>query len=145
MSANMTNGPTPEEARALLAQAAQSEATTKAGSSWPQVAGLLSLGASSSLALPAIAYAPSDLLMLPMILMIFWITVSFVFIVVFSRSVKRGFGKRWIATVATWGVLWVLGIVGTSTWFAGDTWFLAAICAALTAVAVIGAWIEARR
>ena len=145
MSINAGHSPTPEEARALLAQASQSESTTKAGASWPQIAGLLSLGAASSLALPAVVYVPGDLLALPMALMMLWIAASFVFMAAFSRSAKRGFGKRWVITIITWGILWVVGIVGTSTWFVNQTWFLVAACAALTAVTMAGAWIEAKR
>lgn len=136
---------TPEQAQALLSQAAQAESTTRSGASWPQIAGLLSLGAASSLELPAFVYVPSELLALPMSLMMLWIAASLVFTIVFSRSVKRGFGKRWISTIITWGVLWVAGIIGTSTWFAGETWFLVSMCALLTAVTMVGAWIEARQ
>lgn len=145
MSGTAGGNPTPDEARALLAQAMQSESTTKAGSSWPQIAGLLSLGAASSLALPAIVYVPSDLIALPMTLMMVWIAASFAFMTAFNRSVKRGFGKRWVLTIIAWGILWVGSIFGTSTWFVDQTWFLVAACAALTAVTLLGAWIEARR
>lgn len=145
MSESTKPGPTPEEARALLARAAQSESTTRAASSWPQIAGLLSLGAASSLALPAIVYTPGEVRALPMVLMVLWIAASFVFMTAFNRSVKRGFGARWVTTVGVWAVLWVAAIVGTSTWFVDQTWFLAVACAALTAVTMIGAWIEARR
>lgn len=139
----MSSSPTPEQARALLAQASQAEATTRSGASWPQIAGLLGLGASSSLALPALAYVPSDLVALPVILMMLWVVASLVFMMVFGRSVKHGFGKRWVITIVTWGVLWGVGVFGTSTWFVGETWFLVASCALLSVVTLIGAWIEA--
>lgn len=145
MSGGTDGGLTPEQAQALLAQASQAESTTKTGAGWPQIAGLLSLGAASSLALPAIAYVPSELIALPMVFMMLWIAASFVFMFTFSRSVKRGFGRRWIATIIAWGVLWVAGVVGTSTLFAGQVWFLAVACALLTAVTMTGAWVEARR
>lgn len=138
-------GPTPEEARALLARASQSDSTTRAGASWPQISGLLSLGAASSLALPAIAYSPSELIALPIALLTLWIAMSFVFMTAFTRAVKRGFGRRWVTTVILWGVLWTVSVLGTSTWFAGQTWFLIVACASLTIVTLVGAWIEARR
>lgn len=145
MSPETSRIPTPEEARALLAQASRSESVTKAGSSWPQVAGILSLGATSSLALPAIAYAPAGSLALPIGLMTFWMAASFVFMVAFTRSVKRGFGRRWVLTIVIWGILWVVGILGASTWFAGQTWFLVVACSALTVVTMSSAWIEAKK
>ncbi len=145
MSETTDGSPTPEEAQALLAQVAQLESITKTGSSWPQIAGLLTLGATSSLALPAIAFASDGLLALPMIFMTLWIAASFVFMTVFSTSVKRGFGRRWFVTVGIWAVIWVIGILGVSTWFVDQAWFLAGACAALTAITMIGAWIEARR
>ncbi|MGY5766301.1 hypothetical protein ACXET9_14000 [Brachybacterium sp. DNPG3] len=145
MTGTAGHGPTPEEAQALLARAAQAESTTRTGASWPQIAGLLGLGAASSLALPAIAFAPTEMLALPLTLMILWITASIVFMTVFSRSVKRGFGKRWITAIVAWGILWTIGIVGTTTVFAGQIWFLAIMSGLLTALTLVGAWIEAAR
>ncbi|WP_422117094.1 hypothetical protein [Brachybacterium sp. UNK5269] len=141
----MSNDPTPDEAQALLAQASQSASTTKAGSSWPQIAGLLTLGAASSLALPAIAFAPSRSIALPVVLVMVWIAAAVMFMMAFNRSVKRGFSKRWLLTIATWGVCWVAGMLGASIWFVGQMWFLAVACAALTLVTMLGAWVEATR
>ena len=141
----MSESPTPQQARTLLAQASQSASSTKAGASWPQIAGLLSLGAASSLALPAIAFAPGGSIALPILLMTAWIVASVVFTVVFNRSVKRGFSGRWLTTIGAWGVLWVLSILGALVWFAGQTWFLVAASASLMLVTILGAWIEATR
>lgn len=136
---------TPDEARALLDQAERTASTTRAGASWPHIAGLLGMGAASSLALPALAFVPTELTWLPLVLLFTWIGALFAFAGIFGRSVKRGFGRRWTATIAAWGVLWAIGIFGTSWWFAGQTWFLVAASSALTIVTLAGAWAEARR
>lgn len=34
---------------------------------------------------------------------------SAVFLVLFMRRAKRGFGLRWTVSIGTWGVLWALG------------------------------------
>lgn len=137
---------TPDEARALLDQAERTASTTRAGASWPHIAGLLGMGAASSLALPALAFVPSkELIWLPLLLLFAWIGALFAFAGVFGRSVKRGFGRRWSITIATWGVLWGVSVFGVSWWFAGQTWFLVVASAALTVVTLAGAWAEARR
>lgn len=136
---------TPEQARTLLARAEHTASTTRAGASWPQTAALLVLGAASSLTLPALAYVPSPLLWLPLVLMFTWMGALFAFVAIFSRSVKQGFGRRWTIAIFVWGALWVLAILGVTTWFVGHTWFLVLACAALTVVTLVAAWIEARR
>jgi hypothetical protein len=141
----MSGQPTPEEARGLLEQAERTASTTRAGSSWPQIAGLFGLGGASSLALPALAYVPDDLVLLPLILLFAWIGALFAFVAIFSRAVKRGFGRRWTATIVAWGILWVAGVFGIYWWFPGQVWFLAAISGAITVVTLVGAWLEARR
>lgn len=141
----MSTTPTPEEARALLDQAARTTSSSKVGASWPHIAGLLGMGAASSLALPALVYIPQELRLLPLFLLFAWIATLFVFSRVFGCSLKEGFGRRWVTTILIWGVFWVVGIFGTSWWFQGQAWFLIAASVALTLVAWIGAWVEARR
>ena len=141
----MSDQVTPDEARALLDQASRAASTARAGASWPQIAGLLGMGAASSLALPALAYVPDELVWLPMILLFTWIGALFAFAGIFGRSVKHGFGRRWRATIFSWGAVWIVGVLGVSWWFAGQTWFLLLASAALTVVTIVGAWAEARR
>ncbi|MFT3889289.1 MAG: hypothetical protein QM713_14150 [Arachnia sp.] len=141
----MTDQPTPDEARALLEQASRTSSTTRVGASWPHIAGLLGMGAASSLALPALAFAPDDMRALPLILMFAWIAALFVFAGVFGRSLKQGFGRRWTLTIVVWGVLWVVGIFGMYFWFVDQDWFLITISVLLSAVTLGGAWAEARR
>lgn len=139
------SGPTPEEARGLLEQAERTASTTRAGASWPQVAGLLGLGGASSLALVALAHVPEELVALPLVLFFAWMGALFVFVAFFSRAVKRGFGRRWVGTLAAWGVLWVAGVFGIYWWFPGQLWFLAVISGLLILVTLLGAWLEARQ
>lgn len=141
----MSSGPSPEQARALLDQAAHAAATTRAGASWPQVAGLLGLGGASSLAVPAFAFMPEDLVALPLVLVFVWIGAVLVFSAVFSRSLKQGFGKRWVTSIVLWGVVWVFSILGVYWWFPGQVWFVALASALLSVVTLGAAWIEARR
>lgn len=141
----MSAQPSPDEARALLDQAARSASTARAGAGWPQIAGLMGMGGASSLALPALAFAPEGLVGLPMTLLFIWIGALFAFGAVFSRSVKRGFGRRWTTTIVLWGICWVAGVVGVSWVFEGQMWFLVLASSAITVVTLVGAWIEARR
>lgn len=140
-----TQHPTPDEARELLAQASRTASTTRAGASWPHIAGLLGMGAASSLAVPALAYVPEQLVWIPMTLLFVWIGALFVFAGSFGRSLKEGFGRRWTTTVVAWGILWVASTVGIYWVFPGQTWFLVAASASLTLVTLGGAWIEARK
>ena len=137
--------PSPEEARRLLEQAERSSATASAGASWPHIAGLLGLGGASSLALPALAYVPEEFVAIPLLLLFVWIGAIFAFSGVFSRSIKTGFGRRWVTTMTLWGVLWVVGVVGVSWIFPHQAWFVAVSAGALSVVTLGGAWLEARR
>ncbi len=141
----MTGPLDPDQARALLRQADGAAATARAGASWPHIAGLMGLGAASSLALVALAYVPPTLLWLPLTLLFAWVGALFVFAGRFGRAVKRGFGRRWTLTLIIWGALWIVTVFGTSWWFADQTWFLIASALALTVTAWVGAWAEASR
>ncbi|QIK71770.1 hypothetical protein G7070_05145 [Propioniciclava coleopterorum] len=135
----------PQRARELLEQADSAGATARAGASWPHIAGLLGMGAASSLALVALAYVPPVMIWLPMALLFAWIGALLAFGGVFGRSIKRGFGHRWRVTMLVWGIVWVAGVVGTSWLFAGQAWFVVVASVALTAVTLVGAWVEASR
>ena len=139
------SGPTPEEARELLEQAARTASTTRAGASWPQLAGLLGLGGASALTLVALAYVPDELVALPLLLFFGWTGAVFGFVGYFARAVKRGFGRRWISTMAGWAVLWVVGVCGIYWWFPGQVWFVAVVSGLLMLVSLLGAWLEARQ
>ena len=141
----MTDPLDPQRAQELLNQADQQDATARAGASWPHIAGLLGMGAASSLALVALAYVPPSLTWLPMALLFIWLGALLAFGGVFGHAVKRGFGTRWRLTMLLWGLAWVVGIVGTSWLFAGQVWFVVVASAALTVIALVGAWIEASR
>lgn len=141
----MNATPTPDEARALLEQAAHTTSASRKGASWAHIAGLLGLGAASSLALPALAYVPRELRLLPLLLLFAWVGALFAFAAVFGSSVKQGFGRRWTATILIWGIVWAVGVVGTSWLFEGQVWFLVLASVALTVVTLVGAWVEARR
>lgn len=71
----MTGKIDPQLAHELLARADGGGATARAGASWPHVAGLLGMGASSSLAIVAFAYVPTPLIWLPMGLLFVWFVV----------------------------------------------------------------------
>ncbi len=135
----------PRLARELLEQADSAGATARAGASWPHIAGLLGMGAASSLALVALAYVPPALTWLPMMLLFVWIGALLAFGGVFGRSIKHGFGRRWRTTMLAWGVVWALGVVGVTWLFAGQLWFLVVASVALTVVTLVGAWVEASR
>lgn len=135
----------PQEAQELLDHAGRLGAATRSGASWPYIAGLLGMGGASSMGLLALAWAPQGLTWLPMLVLFAWIGALFAIAAVFGRASKRGFGRRWTLTILIWGAVWVVGVFGTSWWFAGQLWFLAGASVALTATTLTGAWIEARR
>lgn len=135
----------PEQAAELLRRADRHDATARAGASWPHIAGLLGMGAASSVALVALAYTPLTLIWLPMGLLFVWLVALLAFGGVFGHAVKHGFGKRWSFTILLWGIAWILGIFGTSWLFVGQLWFLVLACVALTTITLVGAWIEASR
>lgn len=142
----MNTQPTPDEARELLERAARAESVTRSGASWPHIASLFGIGASSSLALLAFAKWPDDNTVLyPIAILMVWVIASILLPMVFGRSTKRGFQKRWLITNLVWGVVWAVGIFGTLIWFPGQLWFALLGSLALTVVALAGAWIEARR
>lgn len=141
----MNTQPTPEEARELLDKAERAASVSRGGASWPQIAALFGLGGASSLALPAIANAPDGQATLPIVFTVVWISATSLFAVTFGRSVKRGFGQRWGAYIGVWAVAWVVAILGISSWFEGQAWFVWLMSLALTAITLTGAWIEACR
>lgn len=143
----MTN-PTPDEARNLLHQADQLGAAARSGASWPQIALLLGLGGVSSMAMiamPLVAQINERLVAIPMLAMLVWIGIFTTVMVVFNRATKAGFGRRWRRAMLSWGLTWVVCIIGSTVWWKGEIWFSLVAAAALTLVTIIPAWNEARR
>lgn len=132
-------------ASGLLRQADQAAAAAKRAASWPAIATLLLIGASSSFALVLFAYVPEGLAWLPLTLLMAWFAVGLLICLPQLKSVKQGFGRRWLVTMAIWGVTWCLAIVGSSTIFVGQLWFLLVASFALAAVTVGGALAEIRK
>lgn len=141
----MTGSLDPEQARELLARAEGAESVARAGASWPAVVSLMSLGPASSLALVGLWLAPSSLTWLPMVFMLVWIGLGLAFGRAFPGPVKRGFGGRWLTTMAIWGALWVAAIVLASLPLGDNVVFVTFAAAALSLVCAGGAWLEASR
>ncbi len=87
----MTGPLDPQQAQELLNRAHRQDATARAGASWPHIAGLLGMGAASSLALVALAYVPPSLIWLPMALLFVWLGALLAFGGVFGH----GRGAPW--------------------------------------------------
>lgn len=137
----------PEEARALLAQAQQrGDATRSAASSAPS-AFLLALGAMSSMfavAMHLLTLTDEHLVWLVMAVFLPWLAILIIAMVTSVRYVKTGFGRRWTLSMSAWGIVWVGVVLGMSLLWKGELWFTLTAVIALTAVTVWGAWREAR-
>ncbi|GAA1345872.1 hypothetical protein [Arthrobacter roseus] len=137
-----------ENARGMLQQADQLGASARTGAGWPQITMLLGIGAISSLSLISFGLAAriSDAAVtVPLIAMMIWLGIFMATGLFFGRSVKKGFGPRWITYIAIWGVLWVLSVSLGGFVFQDQMWFYV-LCAALIAVVTTAcSWYEARR
>ncbi|WP_372696841.1 hypothetical protein [Arthrobacter sp. JSM 101049] len=140
--------PSPQAAHDLLQEASRLESASRAGAGWPHITMLLGLGAITSLSMLSfwfVARYDESLVALPMIAMLVWLGIFMAFMFAFGRSTKRGFGRRWMTFMMIWAGLWVVGIVLSSTLFAGELWFTLLIATAITVNSVTGAWLEARK
>lgn len=140
--------PSPHEARNMLAQAGQLEASVHSTASWAHVTMLLGLGAISALSLVAFGLVgkfDESFVFYPMLSMFVWLGIFMVTMFLFGKSTKVGFSTRWRAYMALWGVLWVAGVLGTTTLFAGQMWFAVLAAALITVATTACAWSEARR
>lgn len=138
-----------DEARALLERAQQVGSATTAGASWPQIATLMVIGASSSMAMVGLGLAAEGAGRLAaisvMVVFLVWLGIALAMAFVFGRSTKRGFAKRWGVAMGLWAVLWVTGVSLGSTVFAGSLVWHVAVAGVITLVTVAIAWLEARR
>lgn len=139
--------PSAQAARELLNEASRLESAARSGAGWPHIAMLLGLGAITSLSMLAFWFVgrfDESLVALPLVAMLIWLGIFMVFMMVFGRSTKRGFGRRWMTFMMIWAGLWVIGILLASTLLTGQFWFAIVIATAITINSVIGAWLEAR-
>ncbi|MGP5724912.1 hypothetical protein ACTXOR_03890 [Arthrobacter rhombi] len=140
--------PTAEAARGLLDEASRLESASRAGASWPHITMLLGLGAISSLTMISFWFVgrfDESAVALPLIALLIWLGILLAFMMVFGRSTKRGFARRWVTFMAIWGGLWAFGVILTTTVFSGEPWFTILMATALTLNSVIGAWWEASK
>lgn len=145
----MTPGsPDAAQAQALLDQAGQVGSSVRSGASWPAISFLLGLGALSSMGILTFTYArlvadasPT----LPAILMGVWLLILFGTVLFFTRTSKRGFGRRWGIYMGLWGALWMAGMLLSGFVFPGELWFAGVVAASLTVSTTSCAWYEATR
>jgi len=136
--------PTPEEARIMLDRVGQLGAGATAGASWPHIATLLTLGAATSMGTLAMGLTTGAGYVIATIAMCVWVLASIIFMVVFGRSTRLGFKKRWPAYMVAWGVAYVIAILLVSG-SNGQNIVGAVVGAVLIAVVTVaGAVIEAR-
>lgn len=140
--------PTAEDAQGLLQEASRLETASRAGASWPHITMLLGLGAISSLTMISFWFVgrfDESMVTLPLIAVLVWLGILMAFMLVFGRSTKRGFARRWVIFMSIWGGLWALGVILTNTVFTGELWFTIVIATALTLNSTVGAWLEATK
>ncbi|MDN5905928.1 MAG: hypothetical protein ACTHZK_11550 [Arthrobacter sp.] len=139
--------PTADDARGFLREANRLESASRAGASWPHITMQLGLGAITSLTLISfwlVGRFDESLVAVPLIALLIWLGILMVFMLVFGRSTKRGFSRRWKTFMAIWTGLWIVGVLLTTTVFSGELWFTLVITTAITVNSVVGAWWEAR-
>ena len=95
----------PEDAAALLRQAERSTRDAQGNAGWPSAVFLVGIGSVSSCVVAAMPWVHDHtaqrLLWGGMFL---WLVILSVFLVLFMRRAKRGFGLRWTVSIGTWGV-----------------------------------------
>ncbi|PQZ91124.1 hypothetical protein CQ018_14265 [Arthrobacter sp. MYb227] len=147
---NPAEGPgiSAQSARDMLQEAGRLGAASRAGASWPHITMLLGLSAISSLSLISfwlVGRFDQSLISIPLIAMLIWLGIFMVVMMVFGRSTKQGFSKRWIRFMAIWAALWIVG-VGLGTTIAIDTlWFTLLVSGAITLNALVATWLEAQK
>ncbi|MGJ3509944.1 hypothetical protein [Enemella sp. A6] len=138
-----------ERARAMLDRADQVAAATSAGASWPQIATMMVIGASSAMALVGLGlatdHAGRTAAIAVMAVFLTWLAIALGMAGVFGRTTKRGFSRRWNMVLVLWAVVWVAGVVLGSTVFAGNLIWHFAVAAVITILTASGAIAEARR
>lgn len=136
------------QAQALLMRAERLGASTRSRAIVAPSLFLLALGCLCSMSLVALhlaSLADERLIWLPLAVSMLWMVVLLIAFGVFQRSTRAGFAARWIQVMTTWGVLWLLIILGMTMLWRGELWFTLAGIGAITLVTTWGAWREARQ
>ncbi|MET0977988.1 MAG: hypothetical protein ABWX63_04155 [Paeniglutamicibacter terrestris] len=140
--------PSAQAAAAMLQEAGRLGAAARTGASWPHICMLLGLGAISSLSLISfwlVGRFDQSLIVVPLLAMLAWLGIFMAMMLVFGRSTKRGFSKRWLSFMSIWAILWVIGVALGTTVAVNQLWFTLCIAGAITINSVIGAWLEAQK
>jgi hypothetical protein len=140
--------PDADQAQALLDQADQVGTSVRSGAGWPAISFLLGLGAVSSMGMIAFTYArlaPGTSVTLPAVFMGVWLIILMATVFLFTRTSKRGFGRRWGVYMGLWGALWFAAMLLSGFTFQGELWFAGLMAALLTISTTSCAWYEARR
>ncbi|WP_029089607.1 hypothetical protein [Brevibacterium album] len=138
--------PTPEQAQALLAQAAEAARTLPA----PVPAALIgygvlcTVGSFATLATHLAPHMTAPPAALPPFLTILlfsfaWILAAVLAMLVFRERWRRGLGRRWLMYMAVWAALWVLGM------FLGATALGLVLAPAFIVVFMIAVTTEAKK
>lgn len=136
--------PTADEARTLLNQADGLGRQAVAGASWPAVAFLLGLGAMSSIGALGLGVTSGAAYFAVMFAMLVWLGVLMTFLLVFRRSTKHGFGRRWNVYIAVWAAAYVVAM-GVNAGAEGTRLLWSCLTAGLLLVVTsVCAWYEAR-
>ena len=107
------NIPTPSEAGALLSKADLTARSTRAGASAPPACWLTGMAGASLLYFTGVGVAGTDEtegLLVSGVFLVVVLALSFSLLSGLRVS-KVGFGRRWVASVVSWGVLFALGLV----------------------------------
>jgi hypothetical protein len=135
--------PTPEEARRLLDAADSTGRTATAAASWPGVAVLLSLGSTLSLGTLGMGLTAGTNYLVAMIGLLVWIGVVVGFQLVFLRSHKIGFGRRWAVYTTALFAVYLAAMIMVPQSQGDDVLLTCLFAGALAAVAVAAATYEA--
>jgi hypothetical protein len=137
--------PTPDEARRLLHDADTTGRNATAAASWPGIAVLLALGATLSLGTLGMGLTAGTNYLVAMIGLLVWIAVVIGFQLVFLRSHKIGFGRRWLVYTIALFAVYLAAMVVVAGSQGEDVLVTCLFSAALAVVAVGAATYEARQ
>jgi len=102
------------------------------------------MGAATSMGTLAMSLTTGPQFVIATIAMSIWVLISIVFMIVFGRSTRLGFKKRWPAYIVAWAIAYGIAVV-LATGSDGQNLIGGVVGASLIAIVTItGAVIEAR-
>lgn len=135
--------PTPEQARALLRSSAAATAAVRdlGGNRHAQWLACHAVSSFFYFTARGIADSTSDIYLVSSVFGLMTL-VLFVTLLLGLRMSKAGMGRRWAWALATWGVLYMAGMLIGGSMFPADPWFWLPAGVVVALPLALGAWRE---